>query len=213
MTRARFWSALLAALLIGIAATYGILRLHSRAADYSAASLLVSEIETGARHLSATEWEAVAERQLEEGETEEQAEEDPREVEAELTRTVERLRRAEAEDQLGGGAQVNAVRETFRGYQAAVRAQFDQLTTEGASVAAGLDERQVDPAFDRFSQALDAARVHDDASARRGTRNAQVGAVILVVLAGVIWPCWCGGPSGPRPGRPPCLSTSLCTTR
>jgi hypothetical protein len=59
MTRARFWSGLLAALLIGIAATYGILR------------------------------------------------------EAELARTVERLRRAEAEDQLGGGAQVNAVRETF----------------------------------------------------------------------------------------------------
>jgi hypothetical protein len=76
------------------------------------------------------------------------------------------------------------VRETFRGYQAAVRAQFDQLTTEGASVAADLDERQVDPAFDRFSQALDAARVHYHASARRGTRNAQVGTVILVVLGG-----------------------------
>jgi hypothetical protein len=140
--------------------------------------LLVSEIETGARHLSATEWEAVAERQLEEGE-----------VEAELARTVERLRRAEAEDQLGGGAQVNAVRKTFRGHQAAVRAQFDQLTTEGASVAADLDERQVDPAFDRFSQAMDAARVHYDASARRGTRNAQVGTVILVVPAGSSrWP-------------------------
>jgi diguanylate cyclase (GGDEF)-like protein len=191
MNRARSWSVLLAALLVGAFATYGILRLHGRAADHSAASLLVSEIEAGARHHSAAEWEAVAEAQLEEAEEgaeegEETEEEDPRQVEADLERSVDRLLRAEAVDGLGGAEYARAVDDAFRGYRAAVRRQFTPLADGGVGVAPGEDEQHIDPAYDRLSEALAAARAYYGDSARSATRTANVGTVVLLALAGAI---------------------------
>jgi EAL domain-containing protein (putative c-di-GMP-specific phosphodiesterase class I) len=137
---------LVAGLLVAIGATSGILRLHADAAQHGRAKVLLARVESHARHLSAVEWEQIAEQQLPGGS---ELEEDPVPVEAELVRTVEELRRlretssgipllddAHADEHTG----VQAVQDTHRPYQQAARAQFQQLAAGKVSEAADLDE-------------------------------------------------------------------------
>jgi EAL domain-containing protein (putative c-di-GMP-specific phosphodiesterase class I) len=144
--RGRPWALLVAGLLVAIGATSGILRLHADAAQHGRAKVLLARVESHARHLSAVEWEQIAEQQLPGGS---ELEEDPVPVEAELVRTVEELRRlretssgipllddAHADEHTG----VQAVQDTHRPYQQAAWAQFQQLAAGKVSEAADLDE-------------------------------------------------------------------------
>jgi diguanylate cyclase (GGDEF)-like protein len=191
-TRVRTWVLLVAGLVVAAGATWGILGLHRYAALQSEAKLLLSRVETHARHLSAVEWEQVAEPQLPERS---EIEENPAEVEAELGRTVEQLRRLEEQDQgiallevshEGEHGQAKAVQDAYQAYQQAARTQFKRLTTGKLTQAADLDEQQVDPAFDRFSEALAEASAHYDDDADRALRLANQGTVVLVALAGLV---------------------------
>ena len=192
LPRARAWVVLLVGLLVAAAATSGVLRLHHDAAQHGQARLLLARVETHARHLSAVEWEQVAEQELPERSD---IEEDPAQVEAELAQTVAQLRRLRETSGAiplldpphdGEHLGVQAVQDAYRAYQQAARAQFARLESGDLSQAEDLDEQQVDPAFDRFTEALAEASAHYDADAQRASRTANLGTVVLVALAGVI---------------------------
>jgi hypothetical protein len=97
-TRDRAWVMLLVGLLVATTTTGGLLHLGYNAAQNAQARLLLSRVETHARHLSAVEWEKIAERQLPERSD---IEENPADVEAELVRTVQQLRRLELNSRVG----------------------------------------------------------------------------------------------------------------
>jgi diguanylate cyclase (GGDEF)-like protein len=78
------------------------------------------------------------------------------------------------------------VQDAYRAYQRAARAQFERLASGDLSQAEDLDEQQVDPAFDRFTETLAAAGADYDADAERARRMASQGTVVLLLLAGVI---------------------------
>ena len=185
------WLLLFVALGVAAVTGYGILRLHHDAAVHSEATLLLSRVETEVRHLIAVEWEQVAERQQAERSD---IEENPAEVEAELAGTVAQLQRLERNGRgmplLGtphsDEHRVQAVQDAYRAYQRAARAQFELLAAGDFTQAEELDEQQVDPALDRFTETVAAASIHYDADAQHASRTANLGTVVVLLLAGVI---------------------------
>jgi len=76
-----------------------------------------------------------------------------------------------------------------------------------------VDEQRVDPAFARLAEALAVASRHYGAVARQANRRADLGTLLLLVVAATVIAVLCGGPSGPSRGRPSGSPTRRATTR
>jgi diguanylate cyclase (GGDEF)-like protein len=164
---------ILVALLTAAAAGSGILGLNDYADERSEAQLRLRDIEAEAHQQSALEWEAVAERGL----TSEIAD-DLRTVQDQMAASMTALARLD-----GGSQQVREVRAAMDVYQAAVADEFDLLAHGELAVAEEVDEQRVDPAFDRLTETLEETSVGYGTAARGATRTADLGTILLLVVA------------------------------
>jgi len=171
----RTWLVLVAALLVAGAAGYGIVRVHDYAAERNELKAMLSRIEIVAHQQSALEWQAIAQRGLSPELAQQWHEVD--EVVDSLP-----LRLAQRDD----SPEIRAVRDAFAAYDAAVDQQYDQLASRSLAEAEALDERRVDPAFDQLLAALGVASSHYDAAAQQANQQADLGTVLLLLLAATI---------------------------
>ncbi len=177
----RWWrlggvSAALAAVLAAAAAGVGILRLNDDTIERDQAQLHLRTIESQAQQESALAWQAAAERTVS-GEVVGEL----RAVQDQVAAQMARLARLDR-----GSRQVRDVRAAVGGYQAAVDHEFDLLAEGEAAKAQEIDQRQLDPAFDRLAATLAAAGGHYDAAARRANRTADLGTMLLLVVAAAV---------------------------
>jgi diguanylate cyclase len=170
------WLLLLISLGVAAVTGYGIMRVHDYAAQRGRLNALLGRIETGSRHQSALEWQAVAEGRL----TPELAQQ-RQAVDATLHDLLTRLR---ASDPDSSAAQ--AVSDTFGVYDAAVNDQFQLLAQGELAEAEEVDEQRVDPAFDRLAETLAATGRHYGAVARQANRQADLGTLLLLMVAAAV---------------------------
>jgi diguanylate cyclase (GGDEF)-like protein len=171
----RTWLVLVAALLVAGAAGYGIMRVHHYAAERSELKAMLSRMEIVAHQQSALEWQAIAERGL----SPELAQQ-WREVDEVVDSLPLQLARRD------DSPEIRAVRDAFAAYDAAVDQPYDLLTSRAPAEAEALDERRVDPAFDQLLAALGVASNHYDAAAQQASRRADLGTVLLLLVAATI---------------------------
>jgi diguanylate cyclase (GGDEF)-like protein len=162
--------------LVAVAAAGGILRLNDDSADREHARLLLSNIQAQAHQQSALEWHAVAERSV------------SREVTGELRAVQEQMAATMARlaDLDKGSQQLRDVRAVVGVYQTAVNEEFELLAAGDLAAAREVDELRVDPAFDRLTATLAAASTHDHAAAHQANRIADLGTILLLVLAAAV---------------------------
>jgi diguanylate cyclase (GGDEF)-like protein len=167
---------LLIALAVAVATGYGITRVHDYAAERGEFKALLSRIETGSRHQSALEWQAVAEGRL----SPELARE-RQQVDARMEGLLVRLLAADPDS-----AAARAVGDAFGVYQAAVDDEFQLLAVGQLAEAEEVDEQRVDPAFVRLAQSLASASRHYDTLARQANRRADFGTLLLLLAAATV---------------------------
>ncbi|HEX6755771.1 MAG TPA: EAL domain-containing protein [Mycobacteriales bacterium] len=176
------WLLLLVALGVAAVTGYGILHLNDSAEERGELRNLLSRIESGCRHQSALEWQALAERRLSP-----QLGRERDQVDATTDAGVARLLAADPASSAAG-----AVEEAYAVYHAAVETEFVLLERGDLEKAKDVDEERVDPAFGDLARALAAADRHYDALNRRDKRRADVGtglllAVAAAVITGLVW--------------------------
>jgi diguanylate cyclase (GGDEF)-like protein len=178
-SRVRRWlGAWLLLIALGVAATtgYGIMRVYDYASERGKLTALLSRIETGSRHQSALEWQAVAEGRL----APELARE-RQQVDATMNDLLTQLRAADSKS-----ASARAVSDAFGVYQAAVNDEFRLLAEGEGAEAEEVDEQRVDPAFARLAQSLAMATRHYDTIAHQANQRADLGTLLLLVVAAMI---------------------------
>jgi diguanylate cyclase (GGDEF)-like protein len=166
---------LLAAVLVAVAAGYGITRVHDYAAERGELQVLVGELEAAVYHQSALEWQAIAAPRLRP-----QVAEEWHEVDAATHRLAEQLAVLDSTSD-----QARAVHDAFERYDAAVEHEFALLAKGQVAEAEEVDEQRVDPAFARLVQALTAASRRSGALAERATRRADLGTLLILLAAAI----------------------------
>jgi len=154
-------------------AGFGILRLNDYADQRGDARLQLRDIDAHAQKQSALEWEAVAERGLSSDLADEL-----RTVQDQMAASMAALG-----DLDRGSRQVGEVRAVLGVYQAAVADEFDLLAHSDFAEAGEVDDQRVDPAFDRLAETLAEANARYGAAARSATRTADLGTILLLVVA------------------------------
>jgi diguanylate cyclase (GGDEF)-like protein len=170
------WLLLLVALGVAAATGYGIMRVNDYAGGRGQLTALLSRIETGSRHQSAVEWQAVAEGRL----IPELARE-RQQVDATMDDLLTQLLAADPDS-----SAARAVSDAFGVYQAAVDDQFRLLADGELAEAEEVDEQRVDPAFDRLAQSLAVAGRHYRTVANQANRRADLGTLLLLLAAATI---------------------------
>ena len=164
------------ALAVAAATGYGIMRVNDYAGERGQLTALLSRIETGSRHQSALEWQAVAEGRL----VPELARE-RQQVDATMDDLLAQLLAADPDS-----SAARAVSDAFGVYQAAVDDQFRLLAEGELAEAEEVDEQRVDPAFDRLAQSLAAVGRHYRTVANQASRRADLGTLLLLLAAATI---------------------------
>src|SRR6266545_667309 len=169
------WLVLLAAVLVAVAAGYGITRVHDYAAERGELQVLLGELETAVYHQSALEWQAIAETRLKATVVEEW-----HQVDEATHRLNERLAVLDSTSD-----DARAVHDAFHSYDAAVEQEFALLEAGRDAEAEKVDEQRVDPALTRLVETLAAARRRDGILAEQATRRADL-ATLLILLAAAL---------------------------
>src|SRR6266508_2170354 len=169
------WLVLLAAVLVAVAAGYGITRVHDYAAERGELQVLLGELETAVYHQSALEWQAIAETRLKATVVEEW-----HQVDKATHRLNERLAVLDSTSD-----DARAVHDAFHSYDTAVEQEFALLEAGRDAEAEKVDEQRVDPALTRLVETLAAARRRDGILAEQATRRADL-ATLLILLAAAL---------------------------
>jgi diguanylate cyclase (GGDEF)-like protein len=164
---------LLAAVLVAVAAGYGITRVHDYAAERGELQVLLGQLEAAVYHQSALEWQAIAAPRAE-------VAEEWHEVDEATHRLAEQLAVLDSTSD-----QARAVHDAFQNYDAAVEHEFALLAKGQVAEAEEVDEQRVDPAFARLVQALAAASRRSGALAERATRRADLGTLLILLAAAI----------------------------
>jgi diguanylate cyclase (GGDEF)-like protein len=170
------WLVLATALLVAVAAGYGITRVHDYAAERGELKALLGEMESAARQASALEWRAIAEGRL-------RAEDERKWLEVDATSH-------QLADQLAAldpaSDQARAVHEAFVTYDTAVEREFALLAEGKVAEAQEVDKQRVDAAFGRLLEALEAAGRGYGTLAGQANRRADIGTQLILVAAAVV---------------------------
>jgi diguanylate cyclase (GGDEF)-like protein len=170
------WLVLATALLVAVAAGYGITRVHDYAAERGELKALLGEMESAARQASALEWRAIAEGRL-------RAEDERKWLEVDATSH-------QLADQLAAldpaSDQARAVHEAFVTYDTAVEREFALLAEGKVAEAEEVDKQRVDAAFGRLLEALEAAGRGYGTLAGQANRRADIGTQLILVAAAVV---------------------------
>jgi diguanylate cyclase (GGDEF)-like protein len=170
------WLVLACAVLVAVAAGYGITRIHRYATESNELRVLLGELETAARHESALRWQAIAEQQF-----------TPSVAaawEAVDESTHELAERLQALDSTSREA--HAIHEAFERYDTAVEHQFELLAKGRVAEVERVDKQRVQPAFAALLEAQAAARRHYRALAERANRRADLGTQLILLAAAII---------------------------
>jgi diguanylate cyclase (GGDEF)-like protein len=167
------WLLLLIALGVATVTGYGILRLNDAVKQRGELRILLSRIETGCRHQSALEWQAVAEGRLSP-----ELGAEHRRVDAATDTLVAELLLKDSTSSAAG-----AVAAAYGVYHAAVDDEFVLLGRGKLVEAEETGEQRVDPAFGQLAEALTVASRHYDTLARRDDQRAVIGTGLLLAAA------------------------------
>ncbi|HST40639.1 MAG TPA: EAL domain-containing protein [Conexibacter sp.] len=159
----------LAAVLVIVGAVVGIDAVGDDARTQSRAQLLLSEAQTSANRLDGLEWRAIAKSTA--------AAEDMRQVEALRGHALARLQRL-PKPQAG-------VAEAFDRYASAVQQELELLAAGRLKAAEAVDERLVDPGFERLNARLERAAADVGRQVRETDRRARNLTRLILALAGL----------------------------
>jgi diguanylate cyclase (GGDEF)-like protein len=168
------WVLLVFSLSVAGCTGYVLIRLHDFAAHRSSVNTLVTKLRAGAYHQSALEWQAVAEGRLSPPVSLGQ-----HEIQGTMDDLVSTLWVADPKSSVS-----KTLSDAYRSYDSAISREFLLLGYGQRSQAEEVDEQQVDPAFERLNETLEAASRHYSGDARRATQYANQG-TLLALLIGV----------------------------
>ncbi len=160
------------ALVVAVAAIAGVLALQQWARHAQAAEMLLLGLRGELHAISALEWEAVAEREVED------------KIEEELVEhkaVVQRLQAALVANP--GAADVTELLALFDRYMALAHRQFGHIRAGEFEAAFALDKAEVDPMFERLHDELDAQAAANHALASRVQGLATAGIVLSLLGA------------------------------
>lgn len=168
------WSVLLVSLLVGSAASYGIVLLNDRADEHKQFEVVLNQVRSDvlqqrviglqARDLGMVTSERAAQRRL---------------LDADGDQAVARLSRR-------GVGSARALGASYRSVGGALDELFRLLERGELAEAVAHDEQTVDPAFAAFTAVADRAATDSAASAEQARRQADVGVTGLLLLAAVL---------------------------
>ena len=170
------WVAVLVALLVALGAAYVIAELRGRADEANRAVLAFKDLDKQAYRLSALEWQATAERRLDD-----EVDEEAREAYTDSSESLEELGRLEAQSE-----GLSRVRRAYRDFSGATKEQFRLLAAGDVEGALAVDEERVDPSFEAFGGELKDAGEEYGALARWQNGFATAGSVLTLLVAAVV---------------------------
>lgn len=170
----RKWLVWIVALLITLAPIGGILTLHRWSNTNHRMVELLSQIESLANRLSATEWEAVARHGLIT-----ELKHSQQLVRFELDRVFAELHRHATDEEL------LAIHKTYRAYIDAIDEEFRLLEHTRIAEAIRVDDEKVDPTFDALIDLLGHAQIRYAAASRWTIFAADIGSSLALILAAV----------------------------
>jgi len=168
------WLTVLFALIAGAAAVLAIFGFQGRADEAGRGQLVLADMATEANRLSTLEWRAVAQRGLSAATSRELGE-----VRGRLEGRIQVFARV-----AGDPLQASAVRDRLGSYRAAVDEQLRLLGAGRFEAAELVDEKRVDPSFQRLEAELTRIRMDENQVAESASRMAAVGTVASLAVAG-----------------------------
>jgi diguanylate cyclase len=169
------WLVLVTAVLVAVAASYGITRVHDSARKRGELQVLLGELETAARHESALRWQAIAEQQY-----------TPalaarwEAVDEATHRLAERLQALDATS-----PEAHTIHEAFERYDTAVEHQFELLAKGQIAEVEQVDRQRVQPAFAALVEAHASAGRRYRVLAERANRRADLGTQLILLAAAI----------------------------
>ncbi len=157
---------------VALAAIAGVLALQQWARQAQAAEMLLLGLRGELHAISALEWEAVAEREVEE------------KIEEEIVEHKAVVARLSAQLVANpGAADVTALLAMFDQYLALAHRQFGHIRRDELEAAFALDKAEVDPMFERLHDELDAQAEANRVLADQVARAASAGIVLSLLGA------------------------------
>lgn len=162
-------------LVLAAAASAGVLALSAWAQRAAEAQALLVALRGELWAISALEWEAAAEREVEE--------KIEREIEVHKTLVADLSRQLQANP---GAADVTVVLDLFRRYMDVTGRQLDHIRAENFDAAFELDKAEVDPMFGRLHDEIDRQADTNRALADRVRMLAHAGMVAALLAAALV---------------------------
>jgi cell division protein FtsL len=174
--------------LIVLVTTYAVVFLEKAASSHTQTVPLIGKLSEKAYQQSALEWQAIAE-----GLSAEIAEEF-QETQEESRVIFEQINAFEHQDDVfegwlersGDDAAAKELTSAFEVYQTAVTKEFELLAAGDIEAAEEVDEEQVDPAFESFTEAVTEAVSSQTASAKNFRRFTLIVEAVVVLLMAVL---------------------------
>lgn len=166
------WAMLLVGVVVVLAATYSIERLHRSAIASHRAELILVEIDQATTAISAAEWQAIAERRLDD--------QSHAAIEALCQDLTARLAELLAVRQNGDSAR--EVQRAAAAYEQLIDREVEALFAGDFAEARRIDIEAVDPAFDALRDLLAETRADYRAHGRRADLIAGIGAVVTLMM-------------------------------
>jgi PAS domain S-box-containing protein len=147
-----------------------IVQLNKRADENRQVTAQLAQMEADARHMSASEWQVIAERDENSKEIKELGE-----AQVQLLAEIFALR-----TQHPGNQALESFYQSYKEYSTALAEEVRLLQSGDFSQARKLDVEKVDPRFDQLMDALNRARTDFERLAQQGVRRTQIGMFIVV---------------------------------
>ena len=169
------WVAPIASVLLAGITFFAIVQLNKRADESRQVSAQLAQMEADARHISASEWQVIAEGDANSKEIKELAG-----VQSQLLAEILALR-----TRYSGNDALDPFYQSYKEYSTALDEEVRLLQAGDFSQARKLDEEKVDPSFDKLMDALNRTRGIFEHLAQQGVRRTQMG-MFVVVFASIV---------------------------
>ena len=169
----RLSTVLIAAVVIAAAATGNFFFFNQRAENSRRIANLPSQMEGYANRLNTLAWQAMAKEKLDSG---------ARESFPNILRTLEAIFKT-LSDHDDKGEVFQKVKHAYGAYSEVIEAEFRLLAEGDIQNARALDRQRVEPSYETFLHALDAAASFHERSAQWSQLMAQTGSLLIAVVA------------------------------
>lgn len=173
--RPQNWFVFIASVLIGCTATVCIIGFSQQAAKDKEAEGFMSSVQGQLYKLSALEWEAIAEQEIDK-----ETRQEIQEVRDRISKLFLGLKSVNPNQ-----AKLTALINSYEQYNQFLDREFEYLEAGQIEKAIAIDKEKVDPKFGEISEQLDALSFFYKTQFEHGNRVANVGTAVSLILAGI----------------------------